>query len=369
MSNWKMNFRYGGNVKTFIVASFVVAVVLTATHSASAEFYYGGGGQISLRVDSSKVAIKFNLGVPQLEIFQNVPRLQELLQDSNMVDGFQAVSIASGSDIYAFLDTLNQTNGIVAAEPYYFINDSLPAPVGDQIVVGFDSTLSKASIDSLAAAHGADTVRELEYMHNVFVLHNTNPQTKRLVALANDIYGASGVQFSHPNFGMRPVLLTYRLYDHYNGSQAHLKKIIGTFNSASVWDFNGTRDTIVVAVIDDGVTTHEDLPQTRVFGGRDFSNIPYDSNASPGQLQGHGMGCSGIIAASHTTDSVAGQNSSTGVISMSPGVKILPVKIFTDAGGGIGAPQIADAISYAYQSGADVLSNSWGYGDGTDRIR
>ena len=92
-------------MKIFIVGLFATAIVLAAAHSASAEFYYGGGGQISLRVDSSKVAIKFDLGVPELEVFQEIPRLQELLQDSNMIDGFQTVSIASGGDIYAFLDT------------------------------------------------------------------------------------------------------------------------------------------------------------------------------------------------------------------------------------------------------------------------
>ncbi|MFZ1684226.1 MAG: S8 family serine peptidase [Candidatus Zixiibacteriota bacterium] len=353
-------------MKYFMVGLLALFILLAPDYSAKAEFYHGGDGQIALRVDSLKVAIKFDLGRPTVEVFEQVVRLLDIADDSNMVDGFESVHIAAGGDLYAFIDSLNSTDGILAAEPYYYVDDSLAAPVGEQLVVRFDSSMSKSDVEQFALAHDADTVRELEYMSNVFVLRNTSPQTQRLVDLANEIHGEAGVDYSHPVFGLRPVLYAYKLFDRYNGNQAHLKKIIGTFNSASVWDFYGAKDTVVVAVDDDGVTTHEDLPAARVLGGRDYSSIPYDNNPAPGSVQGHGMGCAGIIAASHTTDSVAGINTSSGVISMSPAIKILPVKIFDDAGVGTTSDQLAAAIVYAYQSGASVLSNSWGYNTNLD---
>ena len=117
-----------------------------------------------------------------------------------------------------------------------------------------------------------------------------------------------------------------------------------------------------MAVVDDGVDSHEDLPASRVLDGYDYADN--DSNARPGDTTAHGMGCSGIIASSHTTNSDSSGMSVTGVFSMAPETSVLPVKIFHDDGSGTGvsAATIAAAITYAWQSGAEVLSNSWGYG-------
>lgn len=77
------------------------------------------------------------------------------------------------------------------------------------------------------------------------------------------------------------------------------------------------------------------------------------------------MATSGIIAASHTTDSSEGMLSSSGVISMNPHVLILPIKIFDDEGSSAGVTddELSDAIDYAWTHGADILSNSWNYRD------
>jgi hypothetical protein len=75
------------------------------------------------------------------------------------------------------------------------------------------------------------------------------------------------------------------------------------------------------------------------------------------------MATSGIIAASHTTNSLEGMLSSSGVISMNPHVFILPIKIFDDDGGaaGVTTAELSDAIDYAWTQGADIMSNSWNY--------
>jgi subtilisin family serine protease len=77
------------------------------------------------------------------------------------------------------------------------------------------------------------------------------------------------------------------------------------------------------------------------------------------------MACAGLIAASHTLDSIAGLQTSTGIISMKPQVKILPVRIFKNNDAGLTPEKNAAAIAYARISGASILSNSWGYGPAT----
>ncbi len=74
------------------------------------------------------------------------------------------------------------------------------------------------------------------------------------------------------------------------------------------------------------------------------------------------MGCAGIISATHTIDSVTGLSTSSGTFSLDDHTNILPVKIFHDNGLGTVADSLAMAINYAWQNGADLLSNSWGYG-------
>jgi len=55
-------------------------------------------------------------------------------------------------------------------------------------------------------------------------------------------------------------------------------------------------DTIIVAVIDDGIDDHEDLPTERLLSGFDFAD--FDDDPSPPEDLNHGMCCAGIIAAS-----------------------------------------------------------------------
>ena len=136
--------------------------------------------------------------------------------------------------------------------------------------------------------------------------------------------------------------------------------MIGSFNEASVWDFFGLTDSVVVALVDNGVVHHEDLPAARVLQGASYVG---GGHGEPDAHSGHGMACAGIIASSHTTDSVTGLSTASGVISLNPNTLIKPVKIFDDSGSaaGVSPSDLAAAITYAYASGADVLSNSWGY--------
>ena len=180
--------------------------------------------------------------------------------------------------------------------------------------------------------------------------------------------------FSHPDNTGGNKFTAYTLEDQYHSYQWNIKQVIGQFNEASVWDFAGLEDTIVVAVIDDGVAEHFDLDSIPLLSGYDFADG--DSNASPGQYCGHGMACAGLIAADH---SVVGETQSTseypegsGIISINPHVQILPVKIFRDyecSGVGVYASDDAAAINFAWQHGADVLSNSWIARDFGDVIR
>lgn len=118
---------------------------------------------------------------------------------------------------------------------------------------------------------------------------------------------------------------------------------------------------IVVAVIDTGIDyAHEDLgacsledvndqdPLTcpKFVPGYDFVNMDND----PMDDHGHGTHCAGTIGA---------LDNDLGILGVAPGVKLMAVKGLSDHGGG-DTWGLAQAVQWAVDHGAQVLSNSWG---------
>lgn len=134
---------------------------------------------------------------------------------------------------------------------------------------------------------------------------------------------------------------------------------------------------VVVAVLDSGVDlTHEDLNVLEGYDARYDPQSLYaehqDSKGGANPWDGHGTSCAGIVAA---------RNNTVGVVGVAPGVKILPVRIGSSLvevsdGKVVRTPiyfaspaQIADAMIWAVNHGARILSNSWGGGMTYDVLR
>lgn len=120
---------------------------------------------------------------------------------------------------------------------------------------------------------------------------------------------------------------------------------ITTFNVPSVWH-KTTGEKVVVGVIDTGCDLdHDDIKDNLTQG----KNIIYP-NKDPIDGNGHGTHVAGTIAAI---------NNSLGVVGVSPNTKIMPVKALNDNGSGTN-DHVADAIVWACDNGADILTMSLG---------
>jgi hypothetical protein len=350
-----------------IMAVAIAGLALILASEGECQYYHGSRGVHPLLIDSSRVVLKFDDEImpnDQGTILAAFPRIVGSIPDTNLFPQYVACSLSTGVSYGAFVDSLNHKTGIYLAEPYILFGNGRPAVVGETFTTAFSTTTSRSTIDSVNAAYGVTVEEEMEGTQNIFLMRNTPASGLRLIDLSNLYHGLPNVRWSQPQFNVRIAMMTpYKLYDHYSVNQPHIKKIVGTFNSASVWDFSGIVRPETVAVVDDGVSVHEDLPSSRIIPGRDYyatSSGGIDLDPSPGSRQSHGMACAGLIGASHTTDSVAGLQTSSGLISLNPNSRILPIKVFSDSGRGARLETVAKAINWGWQHGADLFSCSWG---------
>jgi subtilisin family serine protease len=185
------------------------------------------------------------------------------------------------------------------------------------------------------------------------------------------------VQWAEPDRVMRASFVPDDPYFSSSGSVGPFPDLWGLHatDAATAWD-TARGDGIVVAVIDTGVKwSHPDLknnvwtnPLETRNGSDDDGNGFVDDvygwdftidRARPKDRHGHGTHVAGTIAAT-------GDNG-TGVVGMAFRARIMAVRGLDSRGSGY-ASDLARAILYAAENGADVLNNSWG-GGGSQVIR
>ncbi|QDP01015.1 S8 family serine peptidase [Thalassotalea sp. PS06] len=126
------------------------------------------------------------------------------------------------------------------------------------------------------------------------------------------------------------------------GNAWHLRKM----NVDKVWSTT-TGNNVVVAVLDTGVDEdHPDLINNLLPGYNAVSN-----NSDLTDTHGHGTKVSGVIAAT--------SNNNQGVTSIAWDSKILPIKVSERSDGVASFLDIADALVYAADNGADIANISY----------
>lgn len=164
------------------------------------------------------------------------------------------------------------------------------------------------------------------------------------------VEGFSETQDFLPDDDEPPAKDTFPNDPHYD-KQWNMRMV----NAREAWKY-ATGEDVIVAVIDTGVAYEDekgvwapDLKATRFVPGYDFVN----KDKVAADDHGHGTHCAGTIAQS--------TNNGRGVVGLARNCKVMPLKVLSAAGyGTIG--DIADAIRFAADNGAQVLSLSLGGG-------
>ncbi|MCK4650208.1 S8 family serine peptidase [Candidatus Pacearchaeota archaeon] len=214
------------------------------------------------------------------------------------------------------------------------------------------------------------------------VHHIKFDKSEDVVELAKKYSDLSYVEYAEPNY----ILHTFETPDDvFYSNQWHLPKI----SSELAWNLTTGNESVIIAIIDTGVQwNHSDL-ENNIWNntdedclneidddsngyvddcrGYDFVDINNESKCSsliedcnvtdndPSDGHGHGTHCAGISAAS--------TNNSIGVAGICWNCKIMPLRAGYNDTSGLGSlstSSIVDAINYAINNNATIISMSFG---------
>ena len=142
-------------MKTAIkIVTFMIGLVALMPYVVYSQYYYGGGERIQLRIDSTRILIKFNSTTSDEEataLVADIDHLGQLSNNNEAIDGFKVVSVTLSEGYPTLVDSLRGLKLFEMVEPYYRNHSDSAFLVGQHFCVSFSDTYTERQIDSLAS--------------------------------------------------------------------------------------------------------------------------------------------------------------------------------------------------------------------------
>lgn len=226
-----------------------------------------------------------------------------------------------------------------------------PVVYTENVFVKFADDMSAGEAGRTVNKLGLSVKRQLDYTTNAFFLAAPARTGQEVFARAEELLGHDGVELCHPEVVRDLSRRTaFRQEWHLRPTVINGHSIDAHADVVDAWEMTRGRG-VIIAVVDDGFDiSHQEFSSPgKVVAPRTFSNPPSD-DPSPGEKDNHGTGCAGVACAD-------GRYGATGV---APEARLMPLRL-TSA---LGAQDEADALVWAADHGAHVISCSWGPPDG-----
>ncbi|PSB03352.1 S8 family peptidase [Merismopedia glauca] len=213
----------------------------------------------------------------------------------------------------------------------------------DSLIVDFQESLSPSQIQSevqaISQKYGVSLQLNSEFSRgdNLYVVKG---DSNLLKALKKSSLGKE-TEYIEPNY-------VYKALEVPNDPKYAEQWNLRSINIESAWE-ETKGDGVTVAVIDTGIAQVPDLKQTKFIAGYDFVNNRTDATDD----NGHGTHVAGTVAQS--------TNNNYGTAGVAYQASLMPLKVLSQSGSGT-VSDIAEAIKFAADNGADVINMSLGGG-------
>ncbi|MBI4851283.1 MAG: S8 family serine peptidase [Acidobacteria bacterium] len=221
--------------------------------------------------------------------------------------------------------------------------------LANRIVCKYKSDTSQESIEKINKRFSLKKVKELKFLEKTFLLEiseTRSTSSSNAVEICDKLSKEECVSYAHPDWIERINLHSAApspQSDLPTNEPWYLKKI----KAQEAWkELEGVSlSNVKIAIIDEGFYIgHEDLKE-KVIDSIDLDNGDNDPSGS----FSHGTSCAGVAV---RTDGGLGS------LGIAPNCQIIPIKASLDWF--TGQYQLAEALLYAFEKGADIISCSFG---------
>lgn len=386
-----MKLKLSGSI-ALAITLFVLSIIPVSaqTTTAQSRYYYYMGEAMPLEIAPEVIALSLRDGDTAQQL-NSIQRLTPFLigSEATTYPDFTLITLSTGegrtiaqdaSTTRAIIDQLSEQTGLIE-----WVNPVFRVPVGyailtDELIAQFPADWSDAQVQQFSSQRGLEVVSELLSNDNTFVLRTLIPRLHNALDVANALQESGEVIYAEPNFAtfiedrLPPQSETPDLgrnfipNDPFFSQQWFLNNTGQTVNGVAAgtpdadidaveaWDITRGDSDIIIAIVDDAFDpTHVDLGTgtSKQVPGYDAPSGVGNIYPTPGSLtaEAHGTSTAGLAAANG--------NNSEGVSGVCPNCRLMAIDIFNGDPIATSA-QIANGFTYAWQNGADVISNSWG---------
>lgn len=333
---------------------YILIIIFSVFQIGNAQedyYYYYNNEKVYLELDTSGITLITEKDFQKMSTnslnFNDYKLETELDNDSYKFSNITFQQTPNTLEYLKEIDLLDSDPKIIKANPNFTNSVGQKIGLSNYFYVKLKNLSDYQLLEAEAKRENVLIVQQNQFMPLWYTLMVTKKTTGNTMKIANQFFETGLFESSQPDFLSDDIFCSN---DAMFGSLWGLNNSSNSnhdINICQAWNLTQGAN-VKVAVLDQGIfKTHIDL----------FSNIHplsynTETNTNPSQLFGdHGTHCAGTIAAI--------KDNNTQVVGVAPLSKLMDVSNSLAATPNSRMKR-ANGINWAWQNGADVISNSWG---------
>ncbi len=331
--------------------------LLSGNNTDSTDYYYYKGKKVPLIANADKICVSIPKDSKKISerIIANVQIL------NTIGDKSFDIFVISQSDLkkLTLFDFWKEDAKSVLISPSFFTTSKEEVFTTPYLTVRLKKKEDIDILNSYTEKYRLKIAENSPLMPLWYSLSITKDCDKNALECANELWESGMFAASVPDFAVDNLLCSNDPLFNQQWGLSNSSTIGVDISASAAWNY-ATGNGVKIAIIDRGIDMcHVDLAPNII----DSLSYDTDNNVSPSQVTGavtaHGTHCAGIAAAV--------KDNGIHIAGVAPDAKIIPISncLITIAQTPF---NLAKGIVWAYQHGADIISNSWHYSPGHPEI-